>query len=149
MKSRPGPFRPDWRSLRAPLLLAALLALFFFPLADPQAVLATRDMVEYHLPMRAAFAALADGGFPQWDPFAHGGQPLLSNPNYGALYPLSWLALLLPVAQAVNLLVLIHAALAAWGRIGWRDSSGRAPPPRPWPPSPTAAVRPFCRSCTR
>ncbi len=115
MKPRPGPFRPDWRSLRAPLLLGALLALFFFPLADPQAVLATRDMVEYHLPMRAAVAELADGGFPQWDPFAHGGQPLLSNPNYGALYPLSWLALLLPVAQAVNLMVLIHAALAAWG----------------------------------
>lgn len=115
MKPRPGPFRPDWRSLRVPLLLGALLALFFFPLADPQAVLATRDMVEYHLPMRAAVAELADGGLPQWDPFAHGGQPLLSNPNYGALYPLSWLTLLLPVAQAVNLMVLIHAALAAWG----------------------------------
>lgn len=115
MSSGPGPSRPGWRSLRAPLLLGALLALFYFPLADPQAVLATRDMVEYHLPMRVAFAQLASGGLPQWDPFAHGGQPLLSNPNYGALYPLSWLVLLLPPARALNLLVLLHAALAAWG----------------------------------
>ncbi len=96
-------------------LLAALLALFYAPLLDPQAVLATRDMVEYHLPMRAAFAGLAGPGLPQWDPLAHGGQPLLSNPNYGALYPLSWLLLLLPPTLGLNLLVLLHAALAAWG----------------------------------
>ena len=103
------------RALRVPLLLGALLALFYAPLADPQAVLATRDMVEYHLPMRTAFAHLASVGLPQWDPFAHGGQPLLSNPNYGALYPLSWLALVFPPAMALNLLVLLHAGLAAWG----------------------------------
>ena len=98
----PGRFGTRWRALRVPLLLGCLLALFYAPLADPQAILATRDMVEYHLPMRIAFAHLASVGLPQWDPFAHGGQPLLSNPNYGALYPLSWLALLFPPAMALN-----------------------------------------------
>ncbi len=116
------------RALRVPLLLGALLSAFFAPLAVPDAVLATRDMVEYHLPMRAGFAHLASAGLPQWDPFAHGGQPLLSNPNYGAFYPLTWLALLLPTAVAVNLLVLIHAALAAWGalRLARRLGAGDA-----------------------
>jgi hypothetical protein len=103
------------RAARVVLLLALLLAIFYSPLLDPEAVLATRDMVEYHLPMRAAFASLAGEGLPQWDPLAHGGQPLLSNPNYGALYPLSWLLLLLPPTAGLNLLVLLHAALAAWG----------------------------------
>lgn len=105
------------RSWRTSLALTALVALFFFPLADPRAALATRDVVEYHLPMRAAFAQLAGPGLPQWDPLAHGGQPMLSNPNYGALYPLTWLALLLPVTTALNLLVLVHAGIAAGGAL--------------------------------
>ena len=131
-----------------PLLLGCLLALFYAPLADPQAVLATRDMVEYHLPMRTAFAHLASVGLPQWDPFAHGGQPLLSNPNYGALYPLSWLALLFPPAMALNLLVLLHAALAAWGAFRLARRLGAGAAPRCSPPSPTPAGRPSSRCCT-
>lgn len=129
MTTARGLWRSGWPAWRIPLLLGALLALFFFPLLDPHAVLATRDMVEHHLPMRFAFAELARSGHPLWDPFAHGGQPLLSNPIYGALYPLSWLALILPVPAAVNLMVLIHAALAAWGafrlarRLGARDGT--------------------------
>jgi hypothetical protein len=136
-----------WRALRAPLLLACLLACFYAPLANPRATLATRDMLEYHLPMRISFAHLASVGLPQWDPFAHGGQPLLSNPNYAALYPLSWLALLLPPAMALNL-VLIHVAFAAWARTAWHAGSERCAGARgdrlrlradlspPYPPSP-------------
>jgi hypothetical protein len=129
MNPAPGLLRARWRALGVPLLLACLLALFYAPLTDPQAVLATRDMVEYHLPMRTAFAHLASVGLPQWDPFAHGGQPLLSNPNYGALYPLAWLALLFPPAMALNFLVLIHAGLAAWGafRLARRLGAGAGP----------------------
>ncbi len=129
MRPPGGRFGAGRRALRIPLLLGALLALFYSPLADPQAVLATRDMVEYHLPMRLAFAQLAGFGLPQWDPFAHAGQPLLSNPNYGAFYPLAWLTLLFSPAMALNVLVLLHAALAAWGafrlarRLGARDGA--------------------------
>ncbi len=117
MSFRPGAFGARGRALRMPLLVAVLLGLFYAPLLDPGAVLATRDMFEYHLPMRVAFAHLASSGLPQWDPFAHGGQPLLSNPNYAALYPLSWLVLLFSPALTINLLVLIHAAFAAWGAL--------------------------------
>jgi hypothetical protein len=125
---RAGLWRRRWRALRVPLVLAGVLGAFYAPLARPGSVLATRDMVEYHLPMRTGFAHLASAGLPQWDPFAHGGQPLLSNPNYGALYPLSWLALLFPPAMALNFLVLIHAALAAWGalRLARRLGAGNA-----------------------
>jgi len=117
MSPGPGTFGVRRRALRTPLLLAALLGVFYAPLAHPGAILVTRDMLRYHLPMRAGLAHLASAGLPQWDPFAHGGQPLLSNPNYGALYPLSWLTLIFPPAMALNWLVLIHAALAAWGAL--------------------------------
>ncbi|MEO8275934.1 MAG: hypothetical protein ABI639_06910 [Thermoanaerobaculia bacterium] len=117
------------RNFRAALLLTGVLGAFYYPLLEPGAVLATRDLAEYHLPMRVAFARLANFGLPQWDPFSHGGQPLLSNPNYGALYPLSWLAAIFAPATALNILVLIHAALAAWGalrlarRLGANDAA--------------------------
>jgi len=99
----------------AALLGALLLALFFSPLSDPGSTLVARDILKFHLPLRASWAELADAGAAQWDPFAHGGQPLVSNPNYGALYPPSWLALLLPVPIALSWMVLLHAALAAVG----------------------------------
>ena len=104
------------RAAASGALLVAVLLLFFGALLDPRNALATRDMLEFHLPLRAVWAQLsAISSFPQWDPFAHGGQPLLSNPNYGALYPPSWLARLLPVTTTVSLLAFLHAALAAWG----------------------------------
>lgn len=97
------------------LLGALLLALFFAPLADPGSVLVARDVLKFHLPLRASWAELAHAGAAQWDPFARGGQPLVSNPNYGALYPPSWIALLLTAHVALAWIVLAHAALAALG----------------------------------
>ncbi len=99
----------------AALLGALLLALSFAPLSDPASTLVARDILKFHLPLRASWAELAAAGAAQWDPFAHGGQPLVSNPNYGALYPPSWLALLLPAPIALAWMVLLHAALAAVG----------------------------------
>ncbi len=103
------------RGRGAALLGTLLLALFFAPLADPGRVLVARDVLKFHLPLRASWAELAHGGAAQWDPFAQGGQPLVSNPNYGALYPPSWIALLLPPHAALAWLVLAHAGLAALG----------------------------------
>ena len=107
------PFRlPSFWSLA----LVAILALFFGALLDPRRAFAVRDMLEFHLPLRFVWTKLATiSFFPQWDPFAHGGQPLLSNPNYQALYPPSWVALLVPATVAVSFLTLLHAAVAAWG----------------------------------
>ncbi len=109
----------DRRALKAaPALLAGgwLLALFAPLLVGGQA-LANRDVALFHLPLRTSLRALlADGAWPPaWNPWLHGGQPLLSNPNYAAFYPPTWLALALPPAAGLVLLVLLHAAVAAAG----------------------------------
>ncbi|HET9766831.1 MAG TPA: hypothetical protein VFS60_08285, partial [Thermoanaerobaculia bacterium] len=58
------------------------------------------------------------GELPEWNPAIHGGQPILSNPNYAAFYPPSWLGLVLPVGYALGLLVILHAGWALAG--AWR-----------------------------
>ncbi len=116
-----------WRAL-PPLLALAWLAALFAPLARPGFALASRDVALFHLPLRAAFARLWALGPPVWNPWLNGGQPILSNPNYAAFYPPSWLALALPPAYALNWLVVGHAALGfagAW-RLVRRLGGGRA-----------------------
>ncbi len=82
-----------WLSGREPWLVgAAWIGLLFAPLLGTERVLATRDAVNFHLPIRAALARLAEGGVLTWNPWWSGGQPLLSNPNYQAFYPTGWLA---------------------------------------------------------
>ena len=115
------------RSVPALLGLVWLAALFA-PLARPGLALASRDVALFHLPLRAAFARLWALGPPVWNPWLNGGQPILSNPNYAAFYPPSWLALALPPAYALNWLVIGHAALSfagAW-RLVRRLGGGRA-----------------------
>ena len=99
-------------SLSLPLALLA-------PLFDPRRVLAARDVLTFHLPLRTTWRwlLLDQGVWPTWNPLIHGGQPLLSNPNYAAFYPPSWLALALPVSWALGLLALLHAAWGSWGSL--------------------------------
>lgn len=109
------------------LLGAAWLLSLFAPLLSPGTVLANRDVPLFHLPLRTAFRWLADEGLPVWNPWLNGGQPVLSNPSYAAFYPPSWLVLALPPAYALNLLVVLHAAVAfagAW-RLARRLGAGR------------------------
>lgn len=105
---------------RRKLLLAAGLGLVvvlaaFGPLVSPHRALAGRDISTFHLPLRTAFVHLAAEGSPTWNPWLHGGQPILSNPNYGAFYPPSWLAFLVGPIYALGLLVLLHGGLAFAG----------------------------------
>ncbi|HYG64828.1 MAG TPA: YfhO family protein [Thermoanaerobaculia bacterium] len=103
-----------------PLLLAlAWLAVLLAPLLVPGRALANRDVPVFHLPLRLTFAQLAGGAgaLPSWNPFLHGGQPILSNPNYAAFYPLSWVALPVPAPYGLTLLVVLHAGIAFAG--GW------------------------------
>ncbi len=75
-----------------------------------------RDFAFFHLPLRQVVADLVHAGaLPEWNRFVHGGQPILSNPNYAAFYPPSWLALALPVPYALAWLVILHAAWALAG----------------------------------
>lgn len=100
----------------APALFSGAVVLALFaPLLRPGTLLAVRDVPIFHLPLRSAFAALAREGLPAWNPWIHGGQPLLSNPNYAAFYPPSWLALALPVHTSIHLILFGHALLGLAG----------------------------------
>jgi hypothetical protein len=97
------------------LLAATWLLALFGALLSPGRVLANRDIPQFHLPLRAAFRHLVEAGLPVWNPWLHGGQPVLSNPSYAAFYPPSWLVLVAPPAYALSLLVVLHAAVGFAG----------------------------------
>jgi hypothetical protein len=109
--------RPAAAALPALLGAGWLLALFA-PLLSPELALANRDIHIFHLPLRTAFRWLAEIGPPVWNPWLHSGQPILSNPNYAAFYPPSWIVLAVEPSYALNLLVVFHAAVAFAG--AWR-----------------------------
>jgi hypothetical protein len=105
-----------------------LLSLFG-PLLSPGRALANRDIAIFHLPLRATFRDLAAFGLPVWNPWLHGGQPILSNPSYGAFYLPSWLIFAASPAYALSLMALLHAAVAfagAW-RLARHFGCGRGP----------------------
>jgi hypothetical protein len=98
------------------LLAGAWLLSLFGALLAPGRVLANRDIPQFHLPLRTAFRHLVEsGGLPVWNPWLHGGQPVLSNPSYAAFYPPSWLVLVVQPAYALSLLAVLHAAIAFAG----------------------------------
>lgn len=108
-----------WTPALSPVLLAAgWLSLLFAALLTPGQALANRDIALFHLPLRFAFRELAAFGLPLWNPWLHGGQPVLSNPSYAAFYPPSWLIFAVSPAHTITLLVLLHGAIAFAG--AWR-----------------------------
>ncbi|MBW8876455.1 MAG: hypothetical protein JF614_15920 [Acidobacteria bacterium] len=115
------------RAIPPALLGAGWVLGLFAPALSPSRALANRDIGLFHLPLRSAFRELAAFGLPRWNPWLHGGQPILSNPSYAAFYPPSWLALAVPPWYALSLLAVLHAALAfagAW-RLARRLGCGR------------------------
>ena len=101
-----------------PLGGLAVVVVAFRTLFDPSKILAIGDLAFFHLPLRTLLAEAAGQGFPWWNAALHGGQPILSNPNYAAFYPTTWLTFLLPAALAIQLTLLLHVAWAYAG--AWR-----------------------------
>ncbi len=105
-----------WTSFAAPALLGGgWLLCLFSRLLSPSLAMANRDISVFHLPLRAAFRGLASHGLPVWNPWVHGGQPILSNPSYGAFYPPSWLVFLVSPSYSLNLMVVFHGIVAFAG----------------------------------
>jgi len=107
---------PAWRWLASPVVLGAgwLFALFA-PLLPPDQALGNRDVGLFHLPLRLTFRELAAFGLPVWNPWLNGGQPILSNPSYGAFYPPSWLVFAVPPHYALTLMTVLHVGLGFAG----------------------------------
>lgn len=104
-----------WRALLPLAGGAALLVALAGGLLSPQRLLATRDVVQFHLPLRTTFARLLTHGLPEWNGWISGGQPVLSDPSYAAFYPLTWALMPLPVPWTISLYALAHLALGAAG----------------------------------
>jgi len=114
-------------ALQPALLGGAWVASLLWSVLSPGRALGNRDVAAFHFPLRFAFRELSAFGLPLWNPWLHGGQPLLSNPSYGAFYPPSWLVFAVPPYYAMTLLALLHVAVAfagAW-RLARRLGCGR------------------------
>lgn len=94
--------------------LVTLLVLYG-QLLVPGRVLADRDIPLLHLPMLTNLARLLEQEIPFWNPWIHGGQPLLANPHYAAFYPPIWIIFLVPVDYAIGILIVLHALWAFAG----------------------------------
>src|SRR4051794_3076417 len=105
-----------WTAALQPALMATVWLLSLFaPVLSPGRALANRDVAIFHLPLRTAFRGLTAFGLPVWNPWLHGGEPILSNPSYAAFYPPSWLAVIASLPWALSLLAILHAGIAFAG----------------------------------
>jgi 6-pyruvoyl-tetrahydropterin synthase related domain len=142
---------------QAPLVAAgllALLALWFWPLLigdqlgqsyalwyeapwaalKPAGVPAVHSgegdaAVVFHPLLEAARAQLHAGRFPVWNPWSYAGMPLHGDIQTALLYPLTWLALVLPVATAWGPMAvgkLLIAGIGTW-LLGRELGLGRGP----------------------
>jgi hypothetical protein len=65
------------------------------------------------------YGEMLHGNFPLWNPHNFCGTPFFSNFNPGMLYPVHVLCLLLPLDNALNLILVIHVALSGWFTSLW------------------------------
>jgi hypothetical protein len=64
------------------------------------------------------------GEFPVWQELNMAGQPFAANPLNKTAYPLQWLAVVLPAALHLNVMIVFHIAIAAWGMWRWVRALG-------------------------
>lgn len=95
---------------------AALLLLLFPGPALEGRVFFYRDISVVWLAQVEAFVrSVAGGAWPVWDPALAFGHPLLANPNVQALYPFTWLNLVLRPGTVYTLYVFAHLMLGGSG----------------------------------
>src|SRR5437867_7469521 len=59
--------------------------------------------------------AVAAGRFPLWNPHAFAGAPFFANPQTALLFPLTWLAYVLPATLAITLTMVLKLSVAGVG----------------------------------
>jgi hypothetical protein len=111
----------------AALVLVALAIVFLLP-SDALLSAGNTDMVSEFVASRAFLAdSLAHGHLPLWNPYTYGGQPFLGGFESEVLYPPSLFFLVLPLARALNFLMLLHLIILGWGMERWARSRGLTP----------------------
>jgi hypothetical protein len=114
-------------SLRAPLLLACTLALFFLPALIGSEQFMYRDVGRFHYPTKHYIAEeLSQGHFPQWNPYNGLGVPILAGAIDAVEHPFTLLLAALPFELAFKLWGLLSYLLAALGAYAWARQLGRS-----------------------
>lgn len=112
--------------------LGCLLGLFIVVLGPAcwhGEVLAFRDTAHYYYPLlQFVLGQWREGRIPLWNPYDGLGTPLAADPTSLAFYPgLVLAAIGRSVGEGVNLFILGHLALAAWGSFRLARSWGAEP----------------------
>ena len=116
------------RTSVAVLLVLSVLAIFFARAMPDTVQFLHRDTGRAHEPMKRYVAAeIAQGRFPEWNPFSGLGTPLVVGAIDAVQHPLN-LLLILPFALGFKLWVLLSYALAATGAMAWARVLGRSVP---------------------
>ena len=82
---------------------------------DPANPLLTDVTDLFHPWLMFAAAEIRAGHIPLWNPHVFAGAPFFANPQAALLFPLTWLALMLPVAPALALIAITKLAAAGAG----------------------------------
>ena len=110
-------------------IVAIVVLLLFSPLLAGR-TLFFRDLTLLFYPKKLLLLRLLQSGeLPLWDPFTHGGQPFLANPQNMTFHPSNAAYLFLPPLVAFNLNIVAHFVFSAWSawflatRIGFRGAA--------------------------
>ncbi len=104
---------------RLPLLILALaLAAVFYKLLLGEAFFWGLPSLQFYPWRDYALALVRAGHLPLWNPYDGAGAPLFANYQSSLLYPLSWIGIILPLAQTMSVVAVLHLFIAGWGM--WR-----------------------------
>lgn len=101
------------------LLLIAIAGALFADVLFGGSGFAQRDLFGNHYAFKYTVReTVARGGFPFWNRFISGGQPLAANPEYELFYPPQWLIFARSYRFGFHLHILVHVAIALAGMFG-------------------------------
>ncbi len=102
-----------------PVVLAILVIIFLRPVISPPKIgyaLNGQDFRDMFYPLHEYIAqTLESGELPLWNPHTFIGHPIIGNPHAALFYPATWFMWLVGVQRGMNLALVFHTWLGAWG----------------------------------
>lgn len=115
---------PSWLPL---VLVVLVLITLFHRLLSGQTLFWGLPSLQFYPWRHFAFQQLSEGRLPTWNPYVGAGAPLLANYQSAVFYPPNWLFFVLPDAQAINAVALLHVIWAGLGMWLFTDTLGLPP----------------------
>jgi hypothetical protein len=109
----------------AVLFIVGVITLWFWEVLFAGQSYYTRDIFNYHYPMKwIVRQAILAGELPMWSAYFGSGQPLAANPAYEVFYPMQWLTLLPDFHYGMTLHIVVHFYICAIGLYAFIRSLG-------------------------